>query len=164
MKICKAIHSTFCKFANVTTIHGLAYVFDKTIKAIDYVFLFIVVCLGSGLAIYSSFDAWKECKASPVLTSIRSTGLPLQNISFPAITICSQGLIKVSFSGFLLNQISSFLRNFKDENISKDEPHANGKQMMLICTWLLKNKVWKIKLDNLIFVLFQTGISRLHRQ
>ena len=94
MKICKAIHSTFCEFANVTTIHGLAYVFDKTIKAIDYVFWFIAVCLGTGLAIYSSFDAWKEWKASPVLTSIRSTGLPLQNISFPAITICSQGLIK----------------------------------------------------------------------
>ena len=134
MKICKAIHSTLCEFANATTVHGLAYVFDKTIKAIDTVFWFIAVCFGTGLAIYMSIDAWNEWKSSPVLTSIRSTGLPLQNISFPAITICSQGLIKVSFSGFLLNQISSFLRNFKDENILKDEPHANAKQMMLICT------------------------------
>ena len=130
MKICKAIHSTFCEFANVTTIHGLAYVFDKTIKAIDYIFWFIAVCLGTGLAIYSSIDAWNEWKASPVLTSIRSTGLPLQNISFPAITICSQGLIKVSFSGFLLNKINSFLRNFKDKNILKDEPDTNAKQMI----------------------------------
>ena len=115
MKICKAIHSTFCEFANVTTIHGLAYVFDKTIKAIDYVFWFIAVCLGTGLAIYSSIDAWNEWKASPVLTSIRSTGLPLQNISFPAITICSQGLIKVRFSGSLLNKINSFRRISKIE-------------------------------------------------
>ena len=52
MKICKAIHSTFSEFANVTTIHGLAYVFDKTIKAIDTVFWFIAVCFGTGLAIY----------------------------------------------------------------------------------------------------------------
>ena len=120
MNICKAIHSTFCEFANVTTIHGLAYVFDKTIKAIDYVFWFIAVCLGTGLAIYSSFDAWKEWKASPVLTSIRSTGLPLQNISFPAITICSQGLIKVSFSGFTFNEVNSY----KDKIVLRDEPEV----------------------------------------
>ena len=29
---------------------------------------------------------------------------------------------------------------------------------ILICTWVLKNRVWKIKLDELDFCLFQTGI------
>ena len=95
MKIFKAIKSTLCQFANVTTIHGVAYVFDRTIQALDNLLWFISVCVGTGLAIHMSLDAWKTWKESPVLTSVRSTGLPLQNVDFPAITICSQGLIKV---------------------------------------------------------------------
>ena len=95
MKTFKVIKSTLCEFANVTTIHGVAYIFDSTIKALDNLLWFVSVCLGTGLAIHMSLDAWKTWKESPVLTSVRSTGLPLQNVDFPAITICSQGLIKV---------------------------------------------------------------------
>ena len=95
MKIFKAIKSTLCQFANVTTIHGVAYVFDRTIQTLDNLLWFISVCVGAGLAIHMSLDAWKTWKESPVLTSVRSTGLPLENVDFPAITICSQGLIKV---------------------------------------------------------------------
>ena len=108
MKIFKAIELTLCQFANVTTIHGVAYVFDMTIKALDHLLWFISVCLGAGLAIHMSVDAWKTWKESPVLTSVHSTGLPIQNVDFPAITICSQGLIKVSFSSFVMGKGEKF--------------------------------------------------------
>ena len=104
MKIFKAIKSTLCQFANATTIHGVAYIFDRTIQALDNLLWFISVCVGAGLAIHMSLDAWKTWKESPVLTSVRSTGLPLQNVDFPAITICSHGLIKVSFSSFVVGK------------------------------------------------------------
>ena len=108
MKIFKAIKSTLCQFANATTIHGVAYVFDRTIQALDNLLWFISVCVGAGLAIHMSLDAWKTWKESPVLTSVRSTGLPLQNVDFPAITICSHGLIKVSFSSFVVGKGENF--------------------------------------------------------
>ena len=115
----KAVNSTVHEFAISTTIHGIAYVFDRAIKTIDHVLWSLVVCFGAGVAVYMSLDAWNTWKDAPVLTSVSSTGLPLRKIDFPAITICSQGLIKVSFSGLLLNKINSFLRNFKDKTISK---------------------------------------------
>ena len=96
MKPMKAVNSTVHEFASSTTIHGIAYVFDRAIKAIDNVLWFLVVCFGAGLAIYMSLDAWNTWKSAPVLTSVSSTGLPLRKIDFPAITICSQGLIQVS--------------------------------------------------------------------
>ena len=91
----RAIKSTIQEFARTTTIHGIAYVFDNALKTFDRILWILAVCLGTGFAIILSLEAWIDWKDSPVLTSVSSTGLPIQNIDFPAITICSQGLIKV---------------------------------------------------------------------
>ena len=93
--ILKVIKSTTHEFANSTTIHGITYVFDRGIKAFDNLLWLLVVCFGTGIAVYMSVLAWNTWKEAPVLTSVSSTGLPLQKIDFPAITICSQGLIQV---------------------------------------------------------------------
>ena len=95
MKPFKAIDSTVHEFASSTTIHGIAYIFDRALKVLDNILWFLVVCFGAGVAIYMSLDAWNTWKDAPVLTSVSSTGLPLRKIDFPAITICSQGLIQV---------------------------------------------------------------------
>ena len=92
-----AIGSTVQEFAKITTIHGIAYIFDRAIKSIDKLLWFLIVCFGAGVAVYMSLDAWKTWKDAPVLTSVSSTGLPLRKIDFPAITICSQGLIQVNY-------------------------------------------------------------------
>ena len=91
-----AIGSTVQEFAKITTIHGIAYIFDRAIKSIDKFLWFLIVCFGAGVAVYMSLDAWKTWKDAPVLVSVSSTGLPLRKIDFPAITICSQGLIQVN--------------------------------------------------------------------
>ena len=93
--ILKLIKSTTHEFANSTTIHGITYVFDRGIKAFDNLLWLMVVSIGAGIAVYMSVLAWNTWKEAPVLTSVSSTGLPLQKIDFPAITICSQGLIQV---------------------------------------------------------------------
>ena len=93
----RAIRSTVQEFASNTTIHGVTYVFDNAVKALDNILWFFVVCVSAGIAIYMSLDAWNTWKEAPVLTSISSTGLPLQKVDFPAITICSQGFIKVIY-------------------------------------------------------------------
>ena len=111
MKPLKAANSTLHEFAESTTIHGIAYVFDRAIKGLDNTLWFLVVCFGAGVAVYMSLDAWNTWKDAPVLTSVSSTGLPLRKIEFPAITICSQGLIQVifSFSALFQNILKSGL-------------------------------------------------------
>ena len=96
--ILKVIKSTTHEFANSTTIHGITYVFDRGIKVLDNLIWLLVVSFGAGIAIYMSVLAWNTWKEAPVLTSVSSTGLPLRKIDFPAITICSQGLIQVYIS------------------------------------------------------------------
>ena len=66
-----AIGSTVQEFAKITTIHGIAYIFDRAIKSIDKLLWFLIVCFGAGVAVYMSLDAWKTWKDAPVLTSHR---------------------------------------------------------------------------------------------
>ena len=61
------------------------------------------------MAVYWSYDAWITWKEHPVLTSVSSTGLPLQKIDFPAITICSQGLIQDVIFQALDKQFDDYL-------------------------------------------------------
>ena len=91
LTLSRAAQTTTYDFASSTTIHGIAYVFDRAITVLDRIIWFLVVCCGTALAIYMSYDVWITWKSSPVLTSVSSTGLPLRNVKFPAITICSQG-------------------------------------------------------------------------
>ena len=45
------------------------------------------------------FQAYSEWQEHPVLTTVSTTGKPIKDIEFPAITICSQGAIKEVWNG-----------------------------------------------------------------
>ena len=74
IKPINAFKNTVFEFAGTTTIHGIAYIFDRAILALERLLWFIAVGAFAGLAIYWSYDAWKTWQESPVLTSVKSTG------------------------------------------------------------------------------------------
>ena len=95
---------TVFQFASNTSIHGIAYVFDKNIQKCDRLLWIILVCFGAGLALHMSHQAWTNWKSSPVLTSVGSTALPLSHVDYPAITICSQGRYHIQV--FVISSLS----------------------------------------------------------
>ena len=71
-----------------------------------------VVSLGFGFAVALSISAYIDWKKNPVLTTIGTTGHPIEKVEFPAITICAQvnTLILIVFN-FIL-KICLFKWNF----------------------------------------------------
>lgn len=51
----------------------------------------LIVLVSAGMAGYWSMEAYTEWQEFPILTSVKTTGLPVTQIDYPAITICSQG-------------------------------------------------------------------------
>ena len=49
-----------------------------------------MVSLGFGFAVALSISAYIDWKKNPVLTTIGTTGHPIEKVEFPAITICAQ--------------------------------------------------------------------------
>ncbi len=46
------------------------------------------------------FQAYEDWQETPVLTSVRTTGMPISEIEFPAVTICAQGNIQEVYKNF----------------------------------------------------------------
>ena len=74
----------------------------------------------SGLNTYKTYVDWK---LDPTITVINTTSYPIENIEFPAITICSQGLAKGIMEKVVVLQFKRYL--ISKEIIVDDAPEAN---------------------------------------
>jgi hypothetical protein len=69
-----AVAKTTFEFAGNTTVHGITYIFDKTIFFIERILWLCVVVSCASLAVYWSIGMYHSWKESPVLTSVKTTG------------------------------------------------------------------------------------------
>ena len=60
-------------------------------------------------SILSSYQIYIEWQNQPVLTTIGTTGLPVEKIKFPSITICGQGSSKDILDKAMFRQLSNYL-------------------------------------------------------
>ena len=82
-------------------------------------------------SIHSTIQTWNEWQDNPIITTINTTAYPIQNIEFPAITICSQGTAKDLLDKVILNQFEAYLRErgIKPEtNATKPDTVSTGKR------------------------------------
>ena len=92
---------TVKEYADSTTIHGINYIFESGISVIERLVWIVSVITGIILALYLSVYAYIDWVDNPVITTVTSTGKPIKEIEFPAITICAQ----VNISQLLKNDI-----------------------------------------------------------
>jgi amiloride-sensitive sodium channel len=76
------------------------------------IFWLTAFLLSSSVAAYFIYRIWYKWNTSPVLVTFSEVPTSVQNIPFPAITICSQ--VKVKKTAFNYSSISK-KENFTDE-------------------------------------------------
>lgn len=107
------------QWAEVATTHGIYYVFEKDVRSssrcVWAVICIALSCLAAGM-IRQSYADWKE---NPVLTTVETTGLPLDKIDFPAITICGLGTIAESVEMAVMHQMKQF---YMDKGLPYNPP------------------------------------------
>ena len=82
-------------------------------------------------SIHSTIQTWNEWQDNPTITTINTTAYPIQNIEFPAITICSQGTAKDLMDKVIMIQFEAYLRarGIKPEtNATKATNGSTGKR------------------------------------
>ena len=78
------------EYTENTTIHGINYIFESGIPTIERLLWIVAMLIMICLASYMSTDAYIDWEDNPVVTTVKSTGKPIKEIEFPAITICAQ--------------------------------------------------------------------------
>ena len=78
-------------------------------------------------SIHSTIQTWNEWQDNPIITTINTTAYPIQNIEFPAITICSQGTAKDLMDKVIMIQFEAYLRarGIKPETNATNQANAS---------------------------------------
>ena len=157
--------NTTKEYASATTIHGLAYVSDDNHTRLDRTVWLIVVIMSFSFTTYQVVTLYKEWQDNPVITMLDTVAEPIDNIEFPAVTICPQGSRKEIMDAVLFKQLKEYIKNQagNGSNLTPEEmmietnkflttfyPGANGKPTKLMKLMTSSNPSLIIKNDAII--------------
>ena len=96
-------------YAENATVHGIAYVLERHAVIFSKIFWLLVFLTLVGGALFTIIKAYLNWQDDPVVTTVSKTGLPIQEIDFPSITICGLGSVDKSLEQVLYRQAVKYL-------------------------------------------------------
>ena len=75
----------------VKLVSGLHYAFKPNQSKIVSLLWISVISVLTFLGFYLSLQNFIEWKKEPVVTTVTTTGLPIADVPFPSVVICSEG-------------------------------------------------------------------------
>ena len=123
----KKIFENTQEFAESTTIHGFAYMAEKKHSAWRPVWV-IVVVLALAFTTWQVTSLYKEWQDEPVVTTLETVAEPIEEIEFPAVTICPQGSRQEILDSVLYRQFKEYIGKKPGKN-SKLNPQEMVEQV-----------------------------------
>lgn len=90
-KMSSPFPKTVRDLSEVSTVHGLRYVLNEKACYLDRILWALICIIATGIGLYMSAQLWVHWQSNPVITTIATASLPITNLDFPAITLCSPG-------------------------------------------------------------------------
>ena len=85
----KKVSETIKKYAELSSIQGVAYIFESRRPVAQKIYWTTTVCLMFIMGLYWSANIFMNWNENQVLTTIRSASD--MKVEFPSVTFCSQG-------------------------------------------------------------------------
>ena len=79
------------EYAEASTVHGVGYIFASGQHALERLLWVLVVMVGICLPTFFSVEAYLAWADFPVITSVSTTALPIEDLAWPSVTLCNQG-------------------------------------------------------------------------
>ena len=111
--------NTAKEYASETTIHGLSYIANSEHHLAGRFFWVVVVILALSLTTFQMLSLRSQWATNPVITNLETIALPIEDIKFPAVTICPQGSVEEVMDNVLFQQFTEYLNNKNQTDRSK---------------------------------------------
>ena len=105
----KLIVDTSKQYSSATTIHGISYLSSDKIPVVERLLWFVVVILAIIFTTFQVCKLYKEWQDEPVITTLDTVALPIEEIEFPAVTICPQGSRQEIIDSVLFRQLREYI-------------------------------------------------------
>ena len=156
---------TASEFSEATSIHGFAYISNGRNSGVERLFWTIMVILAISFTTYQVVVLYEEWQDEPVISTLETVAEPIENIEFPAVTICPQGSRQEIIDSVLFRQLKEYIERKKgkssalspeemveltDQFLKEVYPGANGKPTQLIKLLSSDNPSLSIQNDALL--------------
>ena len=116
----KPVSKTLREYSEASTVHGVSYVFSKSLPLLDRLLWTLLTFVSLALAAYWSLTAYNNWQANLVTTTLKDAAKPVTSLSFPAVTICTSGLDMEAVKEQLMEDFNNWKRNETDVDREKD--------------------------------------------
>ncbi len=110
-------------YSEYSTIAGVIYIFMRDQRALGIIFWTLVIVGLSILGLVWSAMAYNDWDSEPVITTARTTGLPIQSVEFPSVILCAQGVIDNVMVAGLLRQYYDYYKSKSGKFCSNLSPY-----------------------------------------
>jgi hypothetical protein len=108
--------NTAKEYASNTTIHGFAYIANQEHPLAARALWLFVVLLAVVITTIQMTSLHNQWKTYPVITTLDTIAFPIENIEFPAVTICPQGSMKEIVDNVMFQQLRDYITNKKEHH------------------------------------------------
>ena len=107
----KCLQQTSKEYASVTTAHGLSYISNEKNSTGDRFLWILIVIIAILFTVFQMATLYTQWQSDPVITTLDTVALPIEEIEFPAITICPQGTLEEVVDSALFQQLKEYISN-----------------------------------------------------
>ena len=111
----RRIVDTTKQYSSTTTIHGISYLAGEDVSGLERVLWATVVLFAMAFTTYQVITLYNDWQDQPVITTLDTVSLPIEEIEFPAVTICPQGTRREIIDSVLFRQLKAFCMRSKNK-------------------------------------------------
>ena len=105
-----AVSKTLREYSEASSVHGVSYVFSKSLPVLDRLLWTLLTLVALALAAYWSLTAYNNWQENLVTTNLKDTAKPVTSLPFPGVTICTSGLDMKAVTEQLMKDFTKWKR------------------------------------------------------
>ena len=126
------VSKTLQEYSETATIHGVSYVFSRSLPLVDKVLWALITLTSISLAAYWSITAYVNWQENLVVTTLKDPAKSVASLPFPAVTICTSGLDMDAVKDRLMKDFVSWKEEEGKTSVDKEEDKAHLEEYMKV--------------------------------
>ena len=114
-----AVSKTLREYSEASSVHGVSYVFSKSLPLLDRLLWALLTLAALALAAYWSMTAYNNWQENLVTTSLRDAAKPVTSLPFPGVTICTSGLNMEAVAEELMKDFTNWKNNENETQVDR---------------------------------------------
>ena len=116
-----AVSKTLREYSEASSVHGVSYVFSKSLPLLDRLLWSLLTLAALALAAYWSMTAYNNWQENLVTTTLKDAAMPVTSLNFPGVTICTSGLNMEAVTRQLMKDFTTWKKEEKNISVDREQ-------------------------------------------